>query len=104
MHPLRMEKCEISTLFPFSEDNLAHALASTASHETGHMLGLVSKEYLGGAYGSHNNNNAYVNGWIMNYGSMTPYVYVLGSHSNRVSSWRPQNIAYLEFILPKGDQ
>ena len=103
MHPIRMEKCEISTLFPFSEDNLAHALASTASHETGHMLGLVSKEYLGGAYGSHN-NNAYVNGWIMNYGNLTPYVYVLGSHSNRVSSWRPQNIAYLEFILPKGDQ
>jgi hypothetical protein len=103
MHPVRMAKCEISTLFPFSEDHLANALASTASHETGHLLGLVSEEYLGGAYGSHN-NNSYVNGWIMNDGSQTPYVYDLGSHSNRVSSWRPQNIAYLEFILPKENQ
>ncbi len=102
MHPIRMEKCEISTLFPFSEDNLAHALASTASHEAGHMLGLVSEEYLGGAYGLHN-NNSYVNGWIMNDGGQTPYVYALGSHTNRVSSWRPRNIAYLEFILPKGN-
>jgi hypothetical protein len=73
------------------------------SHETGHLLGLVSEEYLGGAYGYHN-NNTYVNGWIMNDGSQTPYVYDLGSHSNRVSSWRPQNIAYLEFILPKEKQ
>ena len=94
------QKSEIPTLFPFSEDNLVHALASIASHETGHMLGLVSEEYLGGAYG-HHNTNSYVNGWIMNSGNLTPMVYYLGSHANRISSWRPQNVAYLEFILPK---
>ena len=40
--------CEIPTLFPFSRDNLAHAVASTSAHETGHLLGLVSEAYLGG--------------------------------------------------------
>ncbi len=29
-------------------DNLAHAVASTAAHEAGHLLGLVSEGYLGG--------------------------------------------------------
>ena len=95
--------CEIPTLFPFSRDNLAHAVASTSAHETGHLLGLVSEAYLGGKYNQHNPNNI-INGWMMNSGSYTPCVYHLGSHSNRTRSWKPVNALYLRFILPKGDQ
>ena len=92
---------EIPTLFLFSADNLAHAMASTIAHETGHLLGLVSDGYLGGK-DKHNDNN-FINGWIMNKGAYTPSVFHLGSHPNRPRFWKPLNAYYLQFILPKGD-
>jgi len=96
--------CEIPTLFPFSSDNLAHAVASTTAHETGHLLGLVSEGYLGGSPKQHHNRNTLINGWTMNAGGYTPSVYHLGSHPNRTCSWKAFNAQYLQFILPKGDQ
>ncbi len=83
-------------------DNLAHAVASSIVHETGHLLGLVSIGYLGGK-GWHNDNNI-INGWIMNDGVYTPCVYHLGNHPNRMRTWKPLNAQYLQFILPKGTQ
>ncbi len=94
--------CEVPSLFPFLPDNLAHAVASTVAHETGHLLGLVNKGYLGGTAKKHNWNTV-INGWMMNAGGYTPSVYHLGSHSNRMRIWKPLNAQYLQFILPKGD-
>ena len=85
-------------------DNLAHAVASTAAHEAGHLLGLVSEGYLGGTPKQHHNRNTLINGWMINAGGYTPSVYHLGSHPNRMRIWKPLNAQYLQFILPKGDQ
>ena len=96
------QKCEIPMLFPFSDQELMNAVAATTEHETGHLLGLVSHDYLGGTKGMHN-ANILVNGWIMNTGSLTPMVYRLGSRSNRNRSWKTENLMYLRFVLPKGE-
>jgi hypothetical protein len=103
MSPALAASCEIPTLSSFSSGNLAHAVASTVSHETGHLLGLVSESYLGGKYNLHNANSI-INGWIMNHGAYTPSVYHLGFHSARTRSWKHANVLYLQFVLPKGDQ
>ena len=87
----------------FLSDKLAHAVASTTAHETGHLLGLVNEGYLGGTGGKHNRNTL-INGWTMNAGRYTPSVYHLGSHPNRMRSWKALNAQYLQFILPKGTQ
>ncbi len=95
------EKCEIATLFLFSSQELMSAIAATTEHETGHLLGLVSPDYLGGTKGLHN-RNILVNGWIMNASPLTPMVYRLGSRSTRRRTWKTQDLMYLSFILPEG--
>jgi hypothetical protein len=83
-------------LFPFTPDELATALASTAAHEVGHTLGLVHG-ILHGSSGMHNLPTLH-NGWIMN--RLTPDMTKFGKHATIRHSWKPLNHSYLHFILP----
>ena len=90
-------RSEISPHFPFSSDELANAVASVTTHETGHTLGLV-ESVLYGSKGKHN-KTALDNGWIMN--TSIPFMQHYGKPSALTKSWAPRNHQYLRFILPK---
>ena len=83
-------------LFPFSYYEFAHALASVAVHETGHMVGLVHEVLYG--YNNHNRTSL-DNGWIMNYG--IPFTQHFGKPFSIHPFWNPRNQNYLSFILPR---
>jgi hypothetical protein len=87
-------------LFPFTPDELATAFSSTAVHEIGHTLGLVSLIIFGdGAYHNQTQDN---NGWIMN--RSKPAMQRFEKPGAIQQSWKPRNRSYLEFILPTSSQ
>ncbi len=86
-----------SNLFPFTSDEQASAVASVATHETGHTLGLV-EHVLYGSKGKHNQTTLN-NGWMMN--ASKPFMQHYGKPTALQKSWEPRNHEYLRFILPK---
>lgn len=84
-------------LFPFNDNDLMHAAATTATHETGHMLGLVD-ETLYGTEGHHNRpSKDFCSTWIMNKDRSQMQRF---GKADAPSTWKPLNLDYIKFILP----
>jgi hypothetical protein len=94
------------TLFPYQPNDLIVAVASTSIHEVGHSLGLM-ESILGGNNRSHHpdisNKNRKIlppiNNWHMN--GVEPSSYKYGKEIGKPRTWKPINMNYLQFILPK---
>jgi len=83
---------------PFDHTNLAKACATCGTHEFIHTLGLVDKRMYG--WDNHNDKSfGYDESWIMNVYQKSNHMY--GMYFYKWKSYRPINILYLEFILPK---
>ena len=84
---------------PLTETNYLNHVVRTAMHETGHLLGLVNQQHLGGSTGSHNSPPVW--GYIMNSGQHSSAK--LDTSPLSASSWSESNKSYLRFILPSSD-
>jgi hypothetical protein len=83
-------------IFPYTENEFAHALAMVTIHETGHTLGLVNDLLYG--FRNHNRTNP-DNGYIMN--RSKPFTRHFGKPFVLECVWNTRNHMYLRFILPK---
>jgi hypothetical protein len=89
----------------FTHDVLIRLLKYTALHESGHLMGLVSPNYLSGAPDWHNQNE-----YIPSVGDEEPalVLYVMNKETSSADMYhdknipfKPLNAEYLEWILPK---
>ena len=84
-------------------DQFAKYIAPTIAHEIGHSLGLVDPDYLEAiANGPQKYHNlTYTGVKLMDAGGL----YFVGHRLNPDGTvyWRPDNLRYLRFILPKGE-
>ena len=88
---------------PMTPDQFAKYIAPTIAHEIGHSLGLVDPDYLEAiANGPQKYHNlTYTGVKLMDAGGL----YFVGHRLNPDGTvyWRPDNLRYLRFILPKGE-
>jgi hypothetical protein len=85
---------------PVTPDEIVRLWARTATHETGHTLGLVAYPLLGGDQGRHNQFPYTFN--LMDPGDVEGYTLVKKmGRDGTVWSFRSWNSDYLRFILPK---
>jgi len=83
---------------PFDHTNLAKGCATCGTHEFIHTLGLVDDRMFG--WDNHNDRSfGYDESWIMNSHQKSNHMY--GMYFYKWKSYRPINVLYLEFILPK---
>jgi len=93
--------------FPVSLGDIMKFIANGGSHETGHPLGLVSPQYLGGDSGAHNPTSPTIPLdplYIMADGPGTPIYWLFDRDHDGVPVIRrfnDLNSSYLKWLLPK---
>jgi hypothetical protein len=84
-------------------EQFAKCIAPTVAHEVGHSVGLVDPDWLDASPDDKQRNHNRVQTWVkmMDKGGLYYIKHRLNPHPT--DYWRPDNLRYLRFVLPKGD-